>query len=693
MSKTTTKRSASSNGLQGIKPNVASGGDQSAVNRPGPSPKGPDPLIGEPEFLPQHTFIAEPGQNDNGFIGRAMVFHAKSGLKPRSVGSIEEIVELLGSPAETGSGVLDRIRIVSHFFTLDGTAEPLGVMGLKFFRDGGPGSFKRFFAGFASSSMDGLREFVRMDVVSSTAPLTVYADSADSVLTELRSSSANSAVVDAVFPPDEILHSKLREEFVILHRAKRVLADNNPISDATLSENLAKAYDLLITDLTTRLSAAPENVAPAKLQALGEAIRTFNGFGVVPFLTPADNLVAYLSKNLTAALAAVAGDSFRRKLVTARTRFDRYTTIDIRGCHAGTEEAYLQSVQAFFGRSDSVRPEVTAPKVFQNFQAPQPGVHASTAALAVAGINGIFNSGLSGHPAARVRQQFSDWATAYGITDTHLEFWRMQFEAGVLAFCALGWVGSIPQRRVPIGLLDSMPSASLADVIAKLGRIFFLRPNSMPTNPQMARIAPNASSLATWSAQLNTPIDPGQLAAHFDAFKTIYEAVDARMSSSAFHNSPQRLIPPAQPAGFSASQAQSMQTALKNFIQTNANSIFAPVRVFLTAADTATKDAPALMRYFLGLGLPFQMADTEAVSPAAQRVMYFDDQTPDGRQMEAVRHWTRAAWRGPTPVQIPTDITADQGLHAAWVQRQLINGPAGVCPHPSYMAQIVTLTA
>jgi len=702
----TTRRNQTGNttALQHIPPNTAGGGGApggggsgTAVNRASASPTGPAPLVGQPEFLPQHTFISAALPGDNGFIDNAVTFHANVGLNPKTVGSIEEILELLANTAETGTGVLDRIRIVSHFFVPDpGEPDQPSSMGVAFVRNGGRGALKRFFEGFAESSIAGLRALLRFDLVSGQSPLTIFNSAETLVLSAVRA-AGNGAAVDAVFPASGT-PSDSKNEFVILHGAKWLLAHQPSIlPDATLRANLASAYDLLLADLKTRLGAAPDNVPGPQLDALAAAIAGLSNLAGAQFVIP-PKLPRYAA-NVSAGLVAFAGDSFRNKLIAVRPRFDRFTTIDIRGCRAGTEMAYLAAVQTFFGRTNSVRPVVTAPNFFQRFnQIAAIRPFGTTPQSRAAVINGLHNSGVPpAYPAAQVRTQFGVWADGFGITAAHFAFWHTTFQLRVLEFCKLQWRAGIPPRNVTIPRLDALPGAAFADLFSRLGDIFFIRTASLPNAVQIAAISPNLASLNTWTTQLDAAInpvsDPGSLATHFTNFKTIYEAVEARMSNPSFHTSSQRVIPAAQPPGMTADNATHFQANLKDFIQTNANSIFAPVRVFLTAADASTQDAPARMRYFLALGLVFQLAHTTDVAFGTQQIVLFDDRTATSRQNEAIRHWMRAGWRGVAPPTIASTLDFDLGRHSAWLVSAREQGPSAVCPHPSYMSHIVTQPA
>ena len=656
-------------------------------------------MVGQPEFLPQHTFISLFGEIS--FLALAMNFHIISGLKPRTVGSIEEILELLTDSSKTGSGVLDRIRIVSHFFVPDpGEPEQPAIMSIKFFRNGGRGALKRHFEGFAESSVAGLRAVLTFDHHGFTqTSLSIFDSPYTDVLTALRT-VGKGALVDQVFPNGQT-PSANKQEFVIISACKWLLREHpDVLKDATLRANLASAYDLLLNDLKTRLVAPPDAVPAPQLDALRDAIVALGDFATIHTITP-DDIPRYAA-NVAAVLPAVTGDSFRNIMLAARQRFDRFTTIDIRGCRAGTDTPYLAAVQRFFGRSDTVRPVITAPDFFQRFnQIAMIRVFGTTPQAAAGVINQLHNNGVPLlFNRANVQDQFATWSDGFGITTAHLTFWQNTFQLGVLEFSKLLWRQNIPACKVTTSRLDAMATAAFEVVFDQLGEIFFVRVGDRPTAAQIAAIKPRLASLDTWTTQLNAAIPAGstptELTAHFNNFKTIYEVVEIRMGNAAFRTSPLRVIPSMEPAGLTAAQATKLQGNLRTFIQADNNSLFAPVRIFLANADARTQDAPARMRYFLGLGLVFQLSHATDVSFDSQRIVMLDDRTgPDAarRQHEAIRHWVRASWRGINPPTIVDNLDFELGRHSAWVVAGREQGPCGVCPHPSYMQHIVILPA
>ena len=74
--------------------------------------------------------------------------------------------------------------------------------------------------------------------------------------------------------------------------------------------------------------------------------------------------------NIRTALAAFKrhpeSARFRERLNLARQRLDRNSTVDIRGCHAGSDPNYLRAVAALLGNGTST-PHVSGPDRFQGF--------------------------------------------------------------------------------------------------------------------------------------------------------------------------------------------------------------------------------------------------------------------------------------------------------------------------------------
>ncbi|MBK8568074.1 MAG: hypothetical protein IPN76_33375 [Saprospiraceae bacterium] len=204
MCKKTSPGSNSGNPVGGINPNTPGGGG-GAPGAGSPFPTGPAPMVGSPDFLPQVTFIATPTPNDNGFIGNAETFHRNSGLNPISINSIQHAVELLNNSAQTGTGVLDHFRIVSHFFVDD---EMPGVapsnIKIAMLNNSGRGVLKHHLNGWAQSNYEGLKSMISLLVLSGgnlTLNPGVYGGSLTIIMGRLR--PTHNALLDLV-PTDPI---------------------------------------------------------------------------------------------------------------------------------------------------------------------------------------------------------------------------------------------------------------------------------------------------------------------------------------------------------------------------------------------------------------------------------------------------------------------------------------------------------
>ena len=680
--------------------------DPPPQNRPTAPPTGPAPLIGDPDFLPEVTFISEALPGDNGFIANAVAFHQKSGLQPKTVTSIEQILDLLADDSETGTGVLNRVRIVSHFFVPDDPASTQSSnMGIKFLTNGGRGALLSHFEGWAESSFAGLRGTMTFDnTASGQRTHLFYAGSSSTVLDALRA-EGHTALADSipVDPLGEIEDSELNE-FVLICASKWVLDKENIIPAGDCRSNQHQAYDLLLEHLRQVIVNGALGLPEATMNSLRTEILGLTNIAGATFVAaPPAAFLGIHCAHLEAGIAAFTDDSFRNKLIAIRPRFDKFTTIDIRGCRAGTEVPYLAAVQAFFGRTTTVRPAVTAPRWFQRFNGiPVIRPHGTQPLARQAAINQLHNSGFAPFSRDQVRAEFEAWATAYGITAAHLTFWQNTFQSHVLLFSQMDWRNSIPAIHVAVSRLTAMAALSFADSLPAIADIFFTRSTRMPANAEITAMEAQLGNAAMFHSHLTAtiPSSPSnaELATLFTQLRTAYEALDTRMSNPSFHTSSARLVPQTQPTPFGRAEADAMQTALRTFVDQNSNSLFHPLREFLDEANGLTQDAPARMRYFLALGLPFQLPHATSTDFDDQRLVFYQDLGgPSQRQDEAVHHWLRASWRGPTRANIPATVTAGDlsafGPESAWVVEGRNAGPCGVCPHSSYQDKIVTQPA
>lgn len=696
MCKTTTGTQTANNDRYRMIERGSSPGGSGGSSPPDPEASAPAPLFGMPDYVPQYTFIAQASPQDNGFIELANRYHENAGLAPKTVTSIEHLLDLLNNPSETGTGIINRIRIVSHIFVdSQNLIQPTNLL-IPFVENGTRLSLKRHFEGFARNRIAALKAMMSFEVAVPLVETTYYMHrgAVAPILNHLRSSQAaiiNQIPTDASGEPSgdfldfiKIAASQWALQQNVLTNAAAVTAANN-------------GYDVLLADVASRLQNNPLN--QGQLTTLKTAIVGLGNSVTLNSALPARP--ADYATNVTATLVSTNGNAFQTKLIQARQRFNRNSKIDIRGCQVGRDQDFLRAIQQFFGTSDTVRPTVSGPRWFQHFNE----IGHITGLTNNAGVVGLYNSGFSPYSATQVRQQFENWATAFGITQAHLTFWQTTLALGALAFCRLQWQANIPEARIPIHRLNRIRSTGFTDVFAAIANVLLFNTN-LPSTAQISAMNALLPNLAAWISQLDTAIPgtatPAQLATRFTEFKTIYEAVDRRFGSGGGVSAAQRVIPATAPSPLTVAILSGYQTQLKTFIDSNTNSKFQPVQRYLTTAIAQVQGNPAKMRYYLGLGLPFLLYNPAATNANHNLLIALTDTSgaaANRRQNDAIKYWIRAQWQGNIPSGLGATATFAQSRHTPWLveNRQATTGlstpPFVVSPTTEYHAKIVIVPA
>jgi hypothetical protein len=661
-------QTANQDKLRQIPPN---GSTDSGTPSSDPEASTAAPIFGEPDYAPQYTFIVRAAANDNGFINLAVQFHQNSGLNPiTNVDSIEQIVDLLNDTTQTGSGILTRIRIVSHvFFDPSNIGNPTN-MRLRFLTAGVKPCLKRHFEGFANTSIDALKSMMTFEVGTFTnTTYFIYQDLASTLMIFLRPSQ--NTILDLV--PVDGFGEPIGEfnDFFKICGSKWVL-QQGAISNTSVTSILQQAYNVLLADIVSRIR---NKISEPQLNTLRDAIinlgsRTFN-------IQKPNNLTEY-GQNVNATLTAIQNNNFLNKLNLVRQRFDRNSKIDIRGCQIGREAGFLEAIQRFFGTNATVRPAVSGPQWLHHFNQigslrPQANVNIVT----------LFNSGQPPYSSTKMRQFFEDWAKGFGITNTHLSFWRATLGLNALTFCTLQWRNSLPTTTIPIARLQALTTGDLRNVIARIADIFLTPATNIPRNPDLNPIVNLVPNLGTWTTQLNVTVPdtstPTQLTDHFNNFKTIYERVDNRFTEGGSGpNNSQRTIPSTPPFPLTVKIIRDYQIQLKNFIDTHASSRFLSIKRFMSATLANAQDPPAKMRYFLCLGLPFLVYSPTATNANQNLIVAFEDTTgtpANRRQNDAVNYWIRAQWRGMIPSGLGAGTTFNSSLQTPWLVEDELTTP------------------
>lgn len=660
-----------------------------------PEASAPAALFGIPDHVPQYTFIAKATPEDNGFINLAHRFHENSGLGPITVTSIEQILDLLDDPSKTGTGIIKRIRIVSHIFVdSQNSIQPTNLL-IPFIKGGTQLSLKRHFEGFAGTRIEALKSIMTFEFGSFVqTSYYIHQGSVGSILNQLRSSL--SAIINQI--PTDALGEPSGDflDLIKLAASKHAL-QQNVITDAAAVAAADNGYDVLIADVITRLRNNP--LTETQLNTLRDAIIGLRN-SVLPSSARPDQPADYAA-NINATLASTTGNAFQTKLNRVRQRFNRNSKIDIRGCQVGSDQDFLRAIQRFFGTSDIVRPTVSGPRWFQHFNQ----IGNITGLTNNARVVTLYDSGFSPYNATQVRQQFGAWATGFGITDAHLTFWQSTLNLSALAFCRLQWQANVPEARIPILRLGRIRSAGFTEVFAAISNVLLFN-NNLPSTAQRNAMETLLPNLATWISQLDATISDGltptQLTTRFTEFKTIYESVDRRFSNGREPRAAQRVIPATAPAALTVQMLRDYQTQLKTFIDSNTNSEFQPAKRFLTTALPQVQGDPAKMRYFLGLGLPFLLYNPSATNANHNTLVAFTDNSGSAanrRQNDAVKYWIRAQWQGNIPSSLGANTTFDNSRHTPWLveNRQATTGlstpPFVVSPTPEYHNKIVIIPA
>lgn len=666
------------------------------------------PLFGDPDWVPQYTFIAAPRDQDNdfAFLNLAIEFHRNSGLVIFIVESIEEIVEILTNDDQTGAGIINRIRIVSHVFVdQTGIVAPPTNMLINFLTNGSRLTLRRYFNGFIKSPLEALKSMLTFSI--GTFDNTTYyinTDSAKTLMDYLRpnlDSILSTIPVNGLGEPEGDFNDffKICGSLWVLER-NAIPGLNNAQSNV-----IKESYEFLLANVKDSIK---DIVSEINLNIIQNELISIEDSPQNP--SPSWNSPATGSQidlyvqNIRATLEVISNGTFFSNIVKVQQRFDQYSKIDIRGCQVGRDLDFLRSVKSFFTNPTHQRsPVVSGPRWFQHFN--EMGFRSCRNNQEV---ELFYNNGRSPYSGSQIRiglfrDFFEQWASSFGITAAHLNFWRNTFSLNVLLFSSLNWRNNIPQTTIPINILGRLPNATFRDLMTHIAQIFLVPSNERPNENILNHINSLSLDIDELIIKLDASIPNNandiQLTEHFDNFRDIYILIDRRFEGV---GSPppadQQIIPPTIPGSFTVQTIRDFQSQLQTFIETDANSFFHPIRSFLDFLINRTNDAPSLMRYFLGLGLPFLAYDAQANQANNNFIVVFQDQTGNNRREDdAIRYWIRSQWRGIIPDDMGGDTAFEDSRHTPWLveNRQpttvMNTPPFVVSPTPEYQEQIVAI--
>lgn len=659
----------------------------------------PGPIFGSPDFAPQITFIAE-GAPADGFLNIATIYHTNSGLNPQVATSIEGLVTALDTPAQTGTGVINRLRLVSHIFNdTSGQSAPTAMM-IKFLEGGAKRTLKRYFEGFAAGGIAALRSMMEFEL-GNFSTTTIYVNAASATAIAAIVPAAHNALVTAI-PRDPLGEfSADFDSFFRICGSIRIL-NLNILPNATMAANLRQAYGILYTDLKPRLApiltAANADILRDAIAGVGASVGANAQFLINPASPPNPTPVDRYNTNLTQTLALIANNSFFDKLNRVRQRFNQASKIDIRGCQVGRDPDFLRALRSFFGVDATVRPSVSGPEWFQHYNAVTEFRISNNTNLTT-----LHNSGQSGHTSAEVAAAVALWRDGFGVGDNHLTAWANALNLNALEFSSLAWRATIPSAKVTVAELTTLNSAGFEAAIRQIARIFLLASSTLPSAAAFTAAQPLVADAATTAVQLAAPVAEGatqaQLTTGFGQLKAIYERVDNRFTTTGgTPTAAQRIIPAAEPSPFAPADLRALQSALVTFIDTHANSKLRPVKQFMNTARGRVTDAPAGLRYLLGLGLPFLLHRSGTNQPDSTYILVLFSDPPAVvlRQDAAAKQWVRAQWRGIMPAGLAANVTMAT-LQTPWLVENHQNSgfldtpPFTISPTDEYQSHIKSI--
>jgi hypothetical protein len=399
-------------------------------------------LFGEPENVPEITYISTQGSA--GFLNEAADYHQAWGLTVQRVGSIEQMVTHLAQSTSR----LGRMRFVTHaadigVFTSLFTGEPLlSLQGDRV-------------SAYAESDAAGLAHDTQMSI---NVPL-------DAIMGEIRSVSPallRPFGLEATGVPTGELDEYFRRviQLVVLRQSRTAAngAQFDPMITA-LPTVIDRAVSLTVQQFAPPPApvgaAPPPGVVPpvAAPVVTAQDVRSLQGaitaaMASLGMTFTGVTVSAEQASQVRQANRAIAG-GFRQTLNTARARFDAESWIDIRGCNAGDDTAYLHAVARFFGTAPAL-PHVSAPKWFQIF--PILSLRPLADAAAVTAVAGDAN----------VTTAVDRWSPLTGAR-SQLELLRLFYQTEILRRARLAQLTSAPPGT---GLLGAGPSLGFLPFLA-----------------------------------------------------------------------------------------------------------------------------------------------------------------------------------------------------------------------------------
>ena len=288
---------------------------------------------------PDKTYTSTNGLVPNDpYIQAAFEFHDKWGYKPIKVESLEEVVQDLSA----GSGKLKAIRIVTH-----ASKEQLFM---KFMRGGEVGV-----------SEEELRSTNQTETVASAIDDTQdFTDDASKTWYRDAVEQADAALAKRLGISKAKIDDRSMDEYFLwlLNRERGLKVPGVP---AAVQTALKAPLDAKV--LARRKLLDKSKFVDADLDALEKKVSGL----AYSWRTPgAGDVLTQISSRVSSTQDAYGTRDFAKKWTQAKARFDKDSTVEIRGCKVGATQSYMEAVQLYFG-STTGAPGVNAPDWYQYF--------------------------------------------------------------------------------------------------------------------------------------------------------------------------------------------------------------------------------------------------------------------------------------------------------------------------------------
>lgn len=332
--------SAATTVVAGGRPNLAERRDE---RRPA--------LFGEPQHVPEVTYVAGQDPRNDGFLNDAIQYHRAWRLRPRNVDSLEDVVDHL----QGGRGDIGRIRIVTHasqtnLFTalFEGGAPGIQEAELRAVSEGPAAAVEQAIGGnlLTDQTYTNILDHLRQTNAAMLRPFGLD-----------RAGTQPTGAVQRFIrrTADLLLYTTGQVDPALPQAQRQQIGRQRP----TLQRGLRTVVD----SLRQQVQQAPPGgagVTAQQAQDMENAILGIQGFNFQLGLQPRARV-----RDVAAANTAIAGNFYAR-LGRLRARFKSSSWVDIRGCRVGGSASYMRAVSEFFG-TGADKPHVSAPDWWQSF--------------------------------------------------------------------------------------------------------------------------------------------------------------------------------------------------------------------------------------------------------------------------------------------------------------------------------------